>query len=233
MTIQDLSDITSFKWAAVTANSPLRIKMDGDTAALAITPDSLVDPLTLSVGDRVRVELSLRKIVVHGVANGAGKIEAGRVQMTARAAAPGGWLLCQGQSLLRTDYPALFAAIGGNYGAVDSTHFNIPDARGRTVFGLNASVTQFNALAKIGGAISHLHAAIDANMGAGLGLDSTHSYRWGSSVAFTTAPNNVQTGVTWSGTGSAITLTGLAVRGNTELTEGLPPFITMNYMIKI
>jgi len=65
--IQDLQDITSFKWATVTAIAPtLAIELDGDTAALALVPESLIDPLQLAVNDRVRVELSLRKCVIHG-----------------------------------------------------------------------------------------------------------------------------------------------------------------------
>jgi len=45
------------------------------------------------------------------------------------------WLFCDGSSLLRVDYPDLFGTIGTIYGAVDSTHFNLPDLRGRTVVG--------------------------------------------------------------------------------------------------
>ncbi len=37
------------------------------------------------------------------------------------------WLLCDGQSVLCTDYPELFAAISTVYGAVDAQHFNLPD----------------------------------------------------------------------------------------------------------
>lgn len=44
---------------------------------------------------------------------------------------PEGWLEEDGSSLVRATYPALFAAIGTMYGAADSTHFNLPDARGR------------------------------------------------------------------------------------------------------
>jgi hypothetical protein len=64
----------SFVWATVTANSPLRIKLDGnDAAALPITPESLVDPLTLNTGDRVRVELhgNSNRVIVHGRSSGA------------------------------------------------------------------------------------------------------------------------------------------------------------------
>lgn len=47
------------------------------------------------------------------------------------SSAPSGWLLCFGQSLLRTTYASLFGVIGTTYGAVDSTHFSLPDLRGR------------------------------------------------------------------------------------------------------
>lgn len=66
--ITGIGDMTSFKWAKVTSVSPLRIKLDGDTAALALTPDTLVNPASLTVGDRVRVELSQRKAIIHGKA---------------------------------------------------------------------------------------------------------------------------------------------------------------------
>lgn len=44
---------------------------------------------------------------------------------------PTGWLEENGASLVRATYPDLFTAIGTMYGAADSTHFNLPDARGR------------------------------------------------------------------------------------------------------
>lgn len=51
--------------------------------------------------------------------------------------APEGWLMCYGQSLLRDEYPELFAVIGTTYGAADSAHFNLPDLRGRVVAGVD------------------------------------------------------------------------------------------------
>lgn len=45
------------------------------------------------------------------------------------------WLLCDGSSLLRGDFPDLFAAIGVTYGAVDGSHFSVPDLRGRVPVG--------------------------------------------------------------------------------------------------
>lgn len=48
---------------------------------------------------------------------------------------PSGWLACDGSSVLRTDYPNLFTAIGTTWGSVDGTHFNVPDLRGRSAIG--------------------------------------------------------------------------------------------------
>ncbi|WP_175868722.1 phage tail protein [Bartonella gabonensis] len=44
---------------------------------------------------------------------------------------PEGWLPCDGAAYLRTDYPALYEAIGTRWGGSDSwTKFNVPDLRG-------------------------------------------------------------------------------------------------------
>lgn len=52
--------------------------------------------------------------------------------------APAGWLICFGQAVSRTTFAALFAAIGVTFGAGDgSTTFNLPDARGRGLIGLD------------------------------------------------------------------------------------------------
>lgn len=66
----------------------------------------------------------------------------GTVIAYAGSTVPPGWLLCNGASLLRADYPALFNAIGVNSGEPDSTHFNLPDYRGMFLRG--ASLTSGN-----------------------------------------------------------------------------------------
>lgn len=60
----------------------------------------------------------------------------GLILMWGGAAAPTGWLLCQGQAVSRATYADLFAIIGTTYGEGDgSTTFNLPDMKGRTVIG--------------------------------------------------------------------------------------------------
>lgn len=80
--------------------------------------------------------MNLHEKMVKGFASGGPSlIPTGAVLPFAGTTAPNGWLLCYGQSVLRTDYPDLFEAIGTAYGAVDSTHFTLPDARGRVTAG--------------------------------------------------------------------------------------------------
>ena len=54
------------------------------------------------------------------------------------ASIPANWALCYGQAVSRTSYPDLFTALGTTWGAGDSTTtFNLPDLRGRGLFGLD------------------------------------------------------------------------------------------------
>lgn len=55
----------------------------------------------------------------------------GALIMYGAAAAPTGWLLCNGAAVSRSTYSALFAIIDTTYGVGDgSTTFNLPDFRG-------------------------------------------------------------------------------------------------------
>lgn len=76
----------------------------------------------------------VREIAFYGA--GMGKL-VGESMLWNTGTAPAGFLEEDGSSLLRTDYPGLFAVIGTNYGAADGTHFNLPNTRGRFVRGYN------------------------------------------------------------------------------------------------
>lgn len=71
------------------------------------------------------------------------------------AAAPTGWLLCDGSAVSRTTYAALYAILSTVYGTGDgSTTFNLPDLRGRTPVGKNTAT--FATLGAKGGEESHV-----------------------------------------------------------------------------
>ena len=63
-------------------------------------------------------------------------LPSGAVMYFAMQAAPLGWLKADGSAVSRTQYPALFAAIGTTFGAGNGkTTFNLPDLRGEFVRG--------------------------------------------------------------------------------------------------
>lgn len=69
----------------------------------------------------------------------------GSIQMYPKATAPtatsngGTWLVCNGATLVQSNYPDLFSVIGVTYGngGNASTHFNLPDLRSRVPVGYN------------------------------------------------------------------------------------------------
>lgn len=73
---------------------------------------------------------------------------------------PEGYLLCNGASLSRTEYPELFAVLGTKCGAADTAHFNIPDTHHRFLEGTTvlSEIGKYIAegLPNIPGNISHL-----------------------------------------------------------------------------
>jgi microcystin-dependent protein len=55
----------------------------------------------------------------------------GEIRIFAGNFAPAGWMFCEGQTLSKDDYPALFNLIGSTYGGDGVTTFGLPDLRGR------------------------------------------------------------------------------------------------------
>jgi Phage Tail Collar Domain len=73
---------------------------------------------------------------------------------------PPGSLNCDGQSVSRTEQAKLFAIIGTTWGSVDANSFNVPDLRGRALYGVGGAVAlgahDAHALATRGASHHHL-----------------------------------------------------------------------------
>lgn len=158
------------------------------------------------------------------------KLPAGSITQYAGANAPAGWLLMYGQAISRVTYKALFDAIGVTFGAGDGVNtFNVPDARGRALFGKD----------NMGGS-----AANRITSGGG-GLDGvTLGAVGGSETKTLTAeqiPSHSHTVSGFAGSGTAIATGGTTPKQGTATTTGagsggahsvIPPGLVINYIIK-
>lgn len=150
------------------------------------------------------------------------------------AAAPTGFLLCDGTLVSRATYATLFGVVGTTFGAGNgSTTFGLPDFRGRFPLGTAASGTG-STLGGTGGTIDHTHT----------GPSHTHQVvvtkeGWGATLNSPSTNGVLNTGAA-AGTGqfsssyqptTDLTVTSAAGgTGNTSTAN--PPFLSINYIIK-
>ncbi len=103
-------------------------------------------------------------------------VPTGAITMYGAASAPTGWLLCDGSSVLRATYPALFTAIGTTWGSADGTHFNVPNLTNNVPIG-SGSIA---ALAATAGSQTHVISSGELPTHTHTITDPTHTH-----------PNNV------------------------------------------
>ena len=118
------------------------------------SPASLSSNLTLTLpstdgssGEFLQTDGSgnLSFSVVQGVPAGSVFALAG-----SQAGVPTGYLECDGSSVNRSTYSALFAVIGTTYGSASSTTFNLPNLRGQFIRGVNTTGSGTDANRNIG-----------------------------------------------------------------------------------
>lgn len=151
----------------------------------------------------------------------------GTIGQWAIATPPTKWLICNGQSVLRASYSALFAVLGTAYGAADSTHFYLPDYRDYSPMGVGSTLAIGGAAGAFLHAISpgempsHTHAIIDpghvhgerlgvadlpAFKGAGTGGFAISGATSGTANRINTDSNTTQIGIGNTGGGSLLNL---------------------------
>ena len=185
-------------------------------------------------------------------------VPVGAVIDFAGVTAPEGWMLCFGQAVSRTNYSALYAALGGSsspWGQGDgSTTFNLPDFRGRVLAGKdNMGGTAANRLTADGGVNGSLLSASGGgqfvtltvaqmpshNHGGTTFLDGAHSHTY---ERQTTVGSNVNTGpaVIASGGrsveatgGTGIHQHGIPSQGGGQGHPNVQPTAIVNKIIKV
>ena len=144
---------------------------------------------------------------------------------------PEDWLLCNGQSLDRDEYPELFEVLGTIYGGNDENNtFNLPQTLGKTIVGYNQEETDFNELGKIGGEKlvklstnnipSHKHSLKVASALTGSELTTHNPILYANAGRGTATINNSYNAV-------------VNTTGNGEAHNNLQPYVVLNYIIKV
>lgn len=144
----------------------------------------------------------------------------GSMTMYAGVAAPEGWLLCDGQAVGRSTYARLFASIGTIHGEGDgATTFNVPDMRSR--FPLGA----VDEPGETGGEASHTLTAGE------LAPHQHTEITWsGMNVTLAGGSEGALLIQTSSGGARGNLVTNNA--GGGQPHNNMPPYLTMNYIIK-
>lgn len=133
---------------------------------------------------------------------------------------PTNWLECKGQAISRETYADLFSKIGVTFGEGDgSTTFNLPDLRGKTVFGYSPDSDNLISMGNTGGEATHT-----------LTIDEipAHTHKYGSSTSGNLAANGSEHG-TSTQTNSYTT----SSTGGGQAHNNMPPYLVATYIIKV
>ena len=163
----------------------------------------------------------------------------GCIILFAGSTIPTGWLKCEGQSLLRTEYSELFGVIGTTYGygSSNTETFQVPNYKGRVPVGRDSSDTDFDTLGETGGekthtltineTPSHSHYTVGVGVSTPTGdVDHNHPIATYATANATDLPYSFRNS------------TGNAVSGKTNNIGGgqahniVQPFLVVNFIIK-
>lgn len=155
----------------------------------------------------------------------------GEIRLFGGSFAPVGWAFCDGQTLLVSQYEALYALIGTTYGGDGQSTFQLPDLRGRVP--LHQGSTSFGSTYQVGqsGGVEsvtlttaqipqHQHAVL-ASAGPG-----TTDRPAGSVLATPPVVRPYAVG----GPDTALAA-GLGASGGSQPHENMQPFLTINFII--
>jgi microcystin-dependent protein len=155
----------------------------------------------------------------------------GTIIQSAAVTVPEGWLLCNGDSILKNIYLNLYNAIGYTYGG-SGDNFNVPDIRGRVSLGTGTGAgLSSRTLGNTGGAETHQLS---------VGEMPSHSHTsnsTGSRGLMTSTGNNTASSGLDNSSGEADLYVGpvqltINSAGSSNAHNNMQPFIVLNYLIK-
>lgn len=146
----------------------------------------------------------------------------GSITMFGGAVIPSGWLLCDGSSVATAAYPALFSALGYNFGG-SGANFNLPNFSAKFPYATTATpgASGGSSTIAIANLPAHSHPITD--------VQHTHAYTQ------VTGPGGIGSGTAFGSTGAT---TGPSYTGitTTQATGSgaafLPPYLAVSFIIK-
>lgn len=156
----------------------------------------------------------------------------GAMLMWPTATAPSGFLLCNGQTVSRSTYAALFAILGVVFGSGDgSTTFTLPDYRDRMPVGAGTTYSaNSTGGSKDAVVVSHTHTATSVV------TDPTHKHggaSYGNPAGYEPGPYTAVSGggTDFASTGITVATTN-ASTGVSGTNANLPPYLGVYFIIK-
>ncbi|PYI50737.1 phage tail protein [Paenibacillus flagellatus] len=151
----------------------------------------------------------------------------GEIRLFAFGFAPLRWAVCDGQLLPISQHTALYSLIGTTYGGNGTTHFAVPDLRGRTALGqgpgfpLGLSGGEAAHVLTVAEMPGHTHQAIASSDPANTVLPTGRVWARAENLAYTDSGGIPMSGAALSSTG-----------GN-QPHNNMQPFLVGNYCIAL
>jgi len=220
----------SIALADLAANSVNSSKIVDGSVALVDLADNSVNSSKIVDGSITGVDIATNTIPLAALVAAVREalVPPGTIVAYGGTTAPAGWLVCNGLSVSRSSYPALYTAIGNAFGTASSSTFNVPDLRGRFMRGWDS------ATGRDPDRVSRTAMNPGGNTGDNIGSIQIDQFRSHShSLAFTTRgyaaiSNNQQEVLSNTGNNGSVGRTTGATGGN----ETRPLNANVNYIIK-
>jgi microcystin-dependent protein len=132
------------------------------------------------------------------------------------AAAPTGWVLCQGQLINKSENPQLWTLLGNTYGTSTATQFYVPDLR--SVFTAGKGTASWSS------SLNQKGGSKDAVV-----IGHSHSY----SYQYRSVSSVIASGANFGYNPNLTTVGGnTSYEGSAGTDRNLPPYVTLNKIIK-